>query len=527
METQHLQKSQTVTITVAEDDNCYEVICGEGENILSAMNKQGAYFSAVCGGKGNCGKCKIRLLEGNLEVTPSDLKHFTEEELKMGCRLACRAFPKKDCRITLQFQSEDSFEIQIGHKHSDTDYTKTDESGYDIAIDIGTTTLAFQLVGKTSRKPVNSYATINRQRAFGADVISRIQASCEGKGEALRKSIQEDLMTGIKYLVQYSGISPADIQRIAIGANTTMGHLLMGYSCVGLGVYPFKPVDISLQKWSFERVLGNRYCDAEIILLPGISTYVGGDVTSGLYDCGYSNDKETALLVDLGTNGEMAIGNCDKIITTSTAAGPAFEGGNISWGMGSVQGAICNVEIEENGVKVKTIGEKPPIGLCGTGVIESISELIEREYVDETGRLDEAYFEKGFKLADTPDGKAITFTQQDVREIQLAKSAVRAGIEVLLRRYGVSYDEVKQVYLAGGFGFHISQEKSMTIGLLPRELEGKIQAVGNSSLGGALRYLTHDNGDAEISEVLSHCSEIDLSTDPDFNDLYMEYMFFE
>lgn len=516
-----------VTITVVKDDNCYEVICREGEDILSAIQKQGAYFSAVCGGKGNCGKCKIRLLEGNLEVTPSDVKHFSEEELGQGFRLACRAYPKEDCKITTQFQNEDSFEIQVAHKNSGTDHQEEAEDGYDIAVDIGTTTLAFQLVGRTSRNPVNSFATINRQRAYGADVVSRIQASCEGKGEILRKSIQEDLMTGIKFLVQDSGIDPADINRIAIGANTTMGHLLMGYSCEGLGRYPFHPVDISLQKWSFERVLGNTYCDAQVILLPGISTYVGGDITSGLYDCGFGNNEETCLLVDLGTNGEMAIGDCRNIVTTSTAAGPAFEGGNISWGMGSVQGAICNVEIEDDGVKVKTIGGKPPIGLCGTGVIESVSELIEHEYVDDTGRLEEEYFEKGFKLANTPDGKEITFTQQDIREIQLAKSAVRAGIEVLLRRYGAAYDDVKQVYLAGGFGFRISQEKSMIIGLLPREFEGKIQTVGNSSLGGALRYLTHEDGEAEILDILSHCTEIDLSKDADFNELYMDYMFFE
>lgn len=522
-----MRKIMPITITVKQKDKEFEVVSEEYESILTAINRQGAYFSAVCGGKGNCGKCKIRLVKGELKITPSDRKHFTEEELEAGYRLACRAYPAYDCVITMDFQDESGFSIQVGHGESQQEHSAIDEAGYDIAVDIGTTTLAFQLVGKTSRKPVGSFATLNRQRAFGADVISRIQAACDGKLGALRKSIQGDLMTGIQSLVKEAGIRPEQIDCIAIGANTTMGHLLMGYSCEGLGVFPFSPVDISLQEKTFYEVLENDYCDAKIILLPGISTYVGGDIVSGLYDCEFDTNKKVALLVDLGTNGEMAIGNRDRIVTTSTAAGPAFEGGNISWGMGSVQGAICKVEIQDGGAKVSTIGDKPPIGLCGTGVIETMSELIEHEFVDETGKLEDEYFENGFFLSKTPDGKNITFSQQDVREIQLAKSAVRAGIEVLLRRFGVTYDQVEAVYLAGGFGYHINQDKAMVLGLIPKEFDGKIQAVGNSSLGGALRYLTQDDSKEKIEFLLRRSTEIDLSTDADFNDLYMEHMFFD
>ncbi|MCH1984207.1 ASKHA domain-containing protein [Ruminococcus sp. OA3] len=522
-----MRKIQPVTITVKNKDKEIVVVSEEYENILAAINRQGAYFSAVCGGKGNCGKCKIRLVEGELDITPSDRKHFTEEELELGYRLACRAYPAEDCVITMDVQDEEGFSIQIGHGEDQQEHAAVDEAGYDIAVDIGTTTLAFQLVGKTGKKAVGSFATLNRQRAFGADVISRIQASCDGKKDALRRSIQEDLMTGIKALVKNAGIGPDQIDRIAIGGNTTMGHLLMGYSCEGLGLFPFTPVDISLIERPFHEVLENDYCKAEVILLPGISTYVGGDIVSGLYDCEFDTNEKTALLVDLGTNGEMAIGNRDRIVSTSTAAGPAFEGGNISWGMGSVQGAICKVEIEDGRANVATIGDKMPVGLCGTGVIETISELIEHELVDETGRLEEEYFEKGYFLAKTADGRDITFTQQDVREIQLAKSAVRAGIEVLLRRFGVTYDQVDAVYLAGGFGYHINQEKAMVLGLIPREFDGKIKAVGNSSLGGALRYLINDDSKEKLEMILEHSSEIDLSTDADFNDLYMEHMFFE
>ena len=528
--------TQEITISVVEEGISFDIITSHEENILAALIRHGVYFSAACGGKGRCGKCKIRLTKGNLAISSSDEKYFSAEELAAGYRLACCAYPSANVSIVLEFAPEEDFEIQVGHtkeqaigadKVADT-LTDANHTGtsYDIAIDIGTTTIAFQLMETKGRQPINSYATLNRQRAYGADVISRIQASCEGKGDELRSSIQGDLLTGIKFLVVDTGILPTQIERIAIGANTTMGHLLMGYDCAGLGIYPFTPVDISLQEWTFEKVMNSDYCKAIVTLLPGISTYVGGDITAGLYSCGFDKNDDVCLLVDLGTNGEMAIGNRQRIVTTSTAAGPAFEGGNISWGMGSVKGAICHVEIEEDKTVVQTIGEAAPIGICGTGVIETIAELIDKEYVDETGRLAEEYFEEGFVLAKAPAGKKITFTQKDVREIQLAKSAVRAGIEVLLRRFGVTYEQVKKVYLAGGFGFHISQEKSMIIGLLPPEFAGKIDAVGNSSLGGALRYLQED-GKEVITGIREICEEIDLSTDADFNDLYMDYMFFD
>ena len=528
-------EAKKVVISVIEKETRVDITATPEESILEAIIRHGIYFSATCGGKGKCGKCKIRLTRGNLPITSSDDEYFSDEELAAGYRLACCAYPQRDLSIRLEFAEEEDFEIQVGHTQAkeaqnsekqDMASHIEDETSYDVAIDIGTTTLAFQLMGQKAKKPINSYATLNHQRAYGADVISRIQASCDGKGYELKKSIQEDLLTGLKFLVEDTKIKANQIKRIVIGGNTTMGHLLMGYSCEGLGVYPFTPVDISLQEKPFKKVVNSDYCEAIVTLLPGVSTYVGGDIVSGLYSSNFDTNEKVSLLVDLGTNGEMAIGNKKRIITTSTAAGPAFEGGNISWGMGSVKGAICRVEIEEKGTVVQTIGEESPIGLCGTGVIETIAELIDKEYVDETGRLVEKYFETGFILANGPNGKQITFSQKDVREIQLAKSAVRAGIEVLLRRFGVKYEQVDKVYLAGGFGFHISQEKSMIIGLLPREFEGKIEAVGNSSLGGAVRYLQED-GKKVISKIEKICEEIDLSTDEDFNDLYMDHMFFE
>ncbi|MDO5424074.1 MAG: ASKHA domain-containing protein [Eubacteriales bacterium] len=514
-----------IKITIKETGRIREISCHSGETILNALIRNDIYVSAACGGKGKCGKCKIQLLKGTLPVTGPDRKKLKPEELEQGYRLSCLAVPEEDCTIRLCVQKDEEFDILS----EEVENQMTEESSYAIAIDIGTTTLAMVLVGLDSGKTLKSYSAINRQRAYGADVISRIQASNDGKKEELQASIREDLQNGVRALMEMGGLQPEQIKKITIGGNTTMGHLLMGFSCKNLGVYPFHPVDIGTITGSFGEIIGpmENAPDCPVILLPGISTYVGGDILSGLLACGFDESEETALLIDLGTNGEMAIGNKDRILVTSTAAGPAFEGGNISCGMGSVAGAICNVDLSGGQVHVRTIGDKKPVGLCGTGVVETVSELVKEEYVDETGRLEDPYFQEGFELAKTPEGRPITFTQKDVREIQLAKSAVRAGIETLLKRFGVSYSEIGHVYLAGGFGFHMDQKKAVSIGLLPAALEDRLETVGNSSLAGAIRYLVDETAPRRAEHILQAASEVELSTDNAFNEFYMEYMYFE
>ena len=233
------------------------------------------------------------------------------------------------------------------------------------------------------------------------------------------------------------------------------------------------------------------------------------------------------MFIDLGTNGEMAVGNRDKLLVTSTAAGPAFEGGNISCGVGSVAGAVYGVSIENGQARVKTIGDRPPVGICGTGVIEVTAELFRTELLDETGLLDEDYFDDGFLLAETAEGQKITFTQKDVRELQLAKAAVRGGLETLLVRYGIGYEELEHVYVAGGFGVHLDMEKAVAIGLLPEEVLGKIKAVGNTSLGGAAVYGQDPEAEEICRRMIENAEEIDLSTDKEFQDHYMDAMYFE
>ena len=500
------------------------ILVKEGESLLDAFIRQEIYISAPCGGKGRCGKCGIQVLNGNTWISDEDKKIYSEEELDAGWRLSCCLYPTEELEVSVSQSDESLFEA-VGETEN-TEESGTEESFYNVAVDIGTTTIAMSLTGGESGKVFHTVTSVNSQRAYGADVISRIQASVDGKKEVLKNSIQKDLQDSMDKLLKETGVSGEDVGKIVIGGNTTMGHLLMGYDCDTLGVFPFTPVNIDFIKGT-EEILGtDRFGKKEVILLPGISTYVGGDIVSGMYAYDFTEKEDVCMFIDLGTNGEMGIGNKEKILVTSTAAGPAFEGGNITWGMGSVPGAICSVKLEGTEAEVKTIRDEAPQGICGTGVVETAAELVREEIVDETGALDEDYFDDGFPLAKTPDGKEIVFTQKDVREIQLAKAAVRAGVETLLLRYGIKKEEVSKVYLAGGFGYKLNTDKAIAIGMIPEEWADRIVAVGNSSLSGACKYLKDENGDKTIEKLVSISEEINLSADKEFNEFYMNEMFF-
>lgn len=314
---------------------------------------------------------------------------------------------------------------------------------------------------------------------------------------------------------------------MVIAGNTTMIHLLMGYSCETLGRYPFTPVNIKTIHTSYRRLFENMVEgleDWEIVICPGISTYVGGDIVSGIYELSLSEEKKPCVLVDLGTNGEMAVGCRNKILCASTAAGPAFEGGNIVCGTGSIPGAVCSVERTKKGISVQTIGDAPPCGICGTGVVEAISELKDWNIIDENGLMEEAYFEEGFLLSEENGG--IRLFQKDVREFQLAKAAVRAGFETLLLKYGISWEEIERIYIAGGFGYSMNIRKAVNIGLFPEGSEDKVIAAGNTSLRGAARCLLDYNGVEKMESIVDQAEEIQLSGDQNFQEYYMEYIGF-
>lgn len=526
------KRGGNMELKIIENQREVMIAFEEGQTVHEIMKRNGTYQSAPCGGRGICGKCKIHVLDGELPITEQDRLHFSEEELRNGMRLSCCAYPKES--LTIAMDTEEQFQVvTVGDRQNDGLETEQDDKEYGFAIDIGTTTIVVELVHRKTGRIIDAVGEVNQQRAYGADVIARISSCNEGNLEKLSGMVREQLKKMMLTIWKKFCTSDAlerKFSSIVIAGNTTMCHILMGYSCEQLGVYPFTPVNIQTIHVSSKELFGEEVPSCMVTVLPSISTYVGGDIVSGLVACDFHKSLNVSVLLDLGTNGEMAIGNRERILVTSAAAGPAFEGGNISCGIGSVPGAIQAVSLAtqagEHHFEVRTIEDKLPIGICGSGVIETVAELLEAEIIDETGSLDEDYFDDGVLLAKAECGE-IRFTQKDVREIQMAKSAVFSALNLLVKRYGTTMEHIDKVYLAGGFGFYINLEKAFYIGLLPREWKEKIVQVGNSALQGAVRMVVNEDCIGDMERLVSCSDELSLASDKEFSELYMENMFFE
>lgn len=512
----------------AESAREVRLTCPGGCRVHDYIQSQGTALAMSCGGKGMCGKCCVRVVRGRLPVTPEDKRIFSEAQLAQGWRLACKAVTREAVEIVVPVQEQQGFSALAAEAADEGALSLAADHDYGLAVDIGTTTLAAALVDCTDGKILATATAVNSQRSFGADVVSRIGAACHGKGKALQKAVRRDLTRLMKQLLKDHPGTAARCRQMAIAANTTMLHLLMGWPCDGLGDWPFHPVSLGGKTYRAQEVLGPQspLADATVTLLPGMSTYVGADITAGIWQCGLASSDDVSLFVDLGTNGEMVLGNKDQRFIASAPAGPALEGGKLTWGTGSVPGAICGVRIERGRAKVRTIDHTVPVGICGTGILEAMAGLVREGLVDETGKLVEPYFHKGFPLASTLDYQRITLSQQDIREIQMAKSAIRAGIESLIERSGISRQRVHQVFLAGGFGYYLDPQKAAVIGLLPADLAERTTAVGNTSLKGAIGLLTGAVTLEELQAIAAGVEEIVLGNDEAFQRLYIDYLNF-
>lgn len=512
----------------AESAREVRMTCPGGCRVHEYLQSQGTALAMPCGGKGMCGKCRVRVVQGKLPVTPEDKRIFSDAQLAQGWRLACKAVTQEAVELAIPVQEQQGFSALAAEAADEGAVSLSVGHDYGLAVDIGTTTLAAALVDCTGGKILATATTVNSQRSFGADVVSRIGAACHGKGRALQKAVRRDLTRLVKQLFQdHPGVA-GHCHCMAIAANTTMLHLLMGWSCEGLGNWPFHPVSLGGGTYDIQAVLGRQdvLTDCTVTLLPGMSTYVGADITAGIWQCGLASSDDVSLFVDLGTNGEMVLGNKGQRFIASAPAGPALEGGKLTWGTGSVPGAICGVRIERGRAKVRTIDHAVPVGICGTGILEAMAGLVREGLVDETGKLVEPYFHKGFPLASTLDYRRITLSQQDIREIQMAKSAIRAGIESLIERSGISRQRIRQVWLAGGFGYYLDPQKAAVIGLLPADLAERTTAVGNTSLKGAIGLLTGAVTLDELQAIAAGAEEIVLGNDEAFQRLYIDYLNF-
>jgi len=428
----------------------------QSTNLLRFLRGQGFAISASCNGSGTCGKCAV--------------------ELDGETQLACEVTLTRDCAVKLPVRRQ----MQITDDYLPAPERAEPRAGFGLAIDLGTTTVAMELIDLSSGESVMKAGFENPQRAFGADVISRISASKEHANE-LQRLICEAISAQAEGLLQAVAVQADQVIGVVISGNTTMIYLLLGYDCACLGVHPFEPGTALQNPYAWGILFGGAIA-CPVFVVPWVSAFVGGDIVSALLHAPKTSAFSPAflsafLLVDLGTNGEIALRHASGLLCTATAAGPAFEG-------------------------MKT-------NLYGSELLDLTAQMLREGTIDETGLLLE---ENG------------PLTQKDIREIQLAKSAVRTGIELLMKLAG--QPELDAVYLCGGFGKALNPQSAAEIGLLPEALRTKTIALGNASLGGAAQLLRAPGARQEIEKILA-AQTVNLAAQPEFNEYFMEYLGFE
>ena len=479
-----------------------EIQVNDKTPLIDVLHEFGIEFP--CGGLGSCGKCKIRLLEGTINVNSQHQKKLDKTGLANDWRLACMSQCTND--ITLEI---DQFRHIILADESEFDFTP--KQGFGVAVDLGTTTIVAQLIDLGNAEVLAAETILNPQVKYGADLISRIQACLDGNSENMMKMIRAVIGIMIDKMLNKHSVS---LEKIVIVGNTAMQLIFCGKDVSPLSVYPFsienpgsthfQPHDLG---WDFT-------VSEEILFCPSIGSFVGSDILAGIAATGLHTKENYTALIDLGTNGEIVIGNKEHIVCASTAAGPAFEGANISMGMRAVTGAISSFRLNKEKITAHVIGNTPPIGICGSALIDAVAILRKMNFIGIFGGINSG--EDHICLVEN-----ICLTQKDINEFQLAKAAIAAGLTILAKNLSVAVEEIEQVYIAGGFGNYINPEHVVEIGMieLPKV---KIHKMGNTALIGAKMFLFENEKIAR--EILLKTKHINLEGDPMFQEIYVDKM---
>lgn len=449
-----------------------------GENHMDAK---------ACAGKGICGQCKVKILKNIPLPTREDRIYFSTEQLRQGYRLACKVSGNRDMEVEIPGVTK---ELQVLFSDSAMKQHDIWEKDLVVLTDIGTTTVAMELRESHSGEVLAQFAALNPQRRFGADVMSRIEASKEHLQE-LQQDLDYVINQGINYFKQAIGERACNMTCMYVAGNTTMMHFFMKYPVASLGKFPFQPVSLDAQL-----IIDRFVKHMKTFVLPGISAFVGADLVADIYRIGGPSlqfSRSPQLIVDLGTNCEMILLYKGHCYATATAAGPAFEGG-------------------------------ADAGVYGADMIARIAFLLEQGIVDETGLLAEPYFENGIVV------EQVSITNVHIRSLQLAKAAVAAGIKILLKKADVLEDEQVEIYLAGGFGHFLKVEQACKIGLFPARFINGVKPVKNMVLDGLYEYhksineIKTDVINAEMQDFLRGVEVINLAKEPDFEQMYLENM---
>ena len=487
-----------------------------GTPLQDLLFTQGVEFP--CGGRGRCKGCRVRVLAGSLPVTDEDRKLLGAEDLEAGWRLSCRA--RVQAPLTLELAQ---WETRILTDETRFDFTPRD--GLGVAVDLGTTTIVAQLLDLRTGDVLGVRTALNAQARQGADIMSRIDFALAGDGQTqLQGLVREQIGAMIGELMTAAPPVAADVSPLSrltdvvLVGNTAMHHLFCGVPVQPLAHHPFEPDDDGLKVFRAEELGWPDVAGARVHFLPCLGGFVGSDILAGILATGLHRSERPLALVDLGTNGEIVVGNRDRMVCASTAAGPAFEGARISMGMRAATGAISEVTVRDRRMECRVLGGVEPRGICGSGLVDAVAAGLELGTILASGRL-----AVGDEL---PLAGPVKLSQWDVRELQLAKGAIAAGIRLLIERRGTRREALARVHLAGAFGNYISRASARRIGLIDFPVE-QVEPAGNTALRGAkmaLFELPAHGG--EFGGLLPRIEHVSLKDDPQFHDVYVEEMTF-
>lgn len=537
----------------------------KGISISEAARSLGVDIESPCGGTGKCGKDLVQIRKEGILHTVLACKTPVETDIEV----LCRQNEKKPLKIIEGFYAasdrnyriDPSIKKELMHgEHGlcstgvyDTGDLLLQENGdtthhtYGIAIDIGTTTLVASLVDLRGGEILGTSSALNPLVHYGHDVMSRIKYSATQQ-DGLR-SMHRELISAVHFLIQVlsseAPVRPEHIYQIIGAGNTTMQHIFLNKEIQGIGEYPYQAETLDMCTTMARELFLQVNAHAPVTTFPCISAYVGGDIVSGLLAIDTTSLEVPALFLDIGTNGEIALILNDTIVASSTAAGPCFEGMTISSGMRAGEGAIEHVRFNEK-ISLDVIGGGQPRGICGSGLLDLVSELARTGLVNARGRLqapDQINNLAHQAMTNLPDSRksnlfekegkrhfrltdAVSISQEDIRQVQLAKAAIRAGVEILLAKCNVKAEELKTIIIAGGFGYHLNKTSLFGIGLLPETKNAKISFVGNSSLEGAVRVLLNKTQMNDAVQIARTAQVVELSQIPEFENIFIREMHF-
>lgn len=589
----------------------------KGENLLQTLKRHGIYLVASCGGKGICGKCRIKIISGRYTI--SSQGKLEPAEVTSGITLACQTYPDEDLIIDIPKESKivvgDIIEISkanelfdlfksldgeispllkrivleidpptLNNNISDLERLKKalEEKGlkdmrfshdfiaglsmsirdsewkvifaytealeaifitpviekkrYGMAVDVGTTTIVVYLVDLENGHVIDVGSTYNSQIRFGDDVITRIVYATESNGlNELKDAVVDDVNNLLTPIIERHKIDSDDIESAVISGNTTMSHLFWGLNPKYIREEPYTPTLNTFPLWNAKTAGLNINPNAPLYTVPCVASYVGGDIVAGVLASKLHRKDEISIFMDIGTNGEIVIGNKDWLITAACSAGPCFEGSGIRHGMRATKGAIESITLDTETLEpsLKIIGDTRPIGICGSGMIDAITELFLSGVIDQKGKFLEKPNTKRIRIGfEGPefvfysDGqKDIVLTEVDIENIIRAKAAIYAGVSLLLKKTGFTFNDIDNIYIAGGFGNYLNVEKAIIIGMLPDLPKEKFIFLGNTSIAGAYLCLLSEKMRREAEEIAQKMTNVELSVSRRFMEEYLSALF--